>query len=345
MHCAEWREPFRCISNRVVRLNRSMGRSFVTSIGTRQSTIWVHDARGDRQITSEGLSMLPSISPDGRKLYYLVRAGGTASYISGALWVADLESGRRQRLVSDFLMQSYNVTADGDSVVFVASDDSTRSPLWVAALDGSSTPRRIMRNDALRAFFTSGGEVIYTASEREGIFIYSMRTDGSGVRKIFQASTLDAVSPDGKWIAVQAATSAGSNAMIYPRDGRIADSCLRKLRSPAELRARSVAEPGELVAGWEVHLSRSSWNSLRGAASERRGISTDTAWRVALECGCRVAARRDSSAAGQSVRRARSGGLCLHAGDGSAEHLSRSGSVTILRGAAMRKFEAMGETR
>ena len=196
-----------------------MGRSFVTSIGTRQSTIWVHDARGDRQIASEGLSMLPSISPDGRKLYYLVRAGGTASYISGALWVADLESGRRQRLVSDFLMQSYNVTADGDSVVFVASDDSTRSPLWVAALDGSSTPRRIMRNDALRAFFTSGGEVIYTASERDGIFIYSMRTDGSRVRKIFQASTLDAVSPDGKWIAVQAATSAGSNAMIYPRAG------------------------------------------------------------------------------------------------------------------------------
>ena len=30
------------------------GRSFVTSVGASQSTLWVHDAKGDRQITSEG---------------------------------------------------------------------------------------------------------------------------------------------------------------------------------------------------------------------------------------------------------------------------------------------------
>ena len=51
------------------------GRSFVTSIGTSQSTLWFHDSRGDRQITSEGFALLPSISPDGKKLYYLLRAG------------------------------------------------------------------------------------------------------------------------------------------------------------------------------------------------------------------------------------------------------------------------------
>ena len=53
----------------------SDGRSFVTSIGASQSTVWVHDSHGDRQMTSEGYSFLPSISPDGRKLYYLVRTG------------------------------------------------------------------------------------------------------------------------------------------------------------------------------------------------------------------------------------------------------------------------------
>ena len=67
------------------------GRSFVTSIGTSQSTVWVHDSRGDRQITSEGFAFLPSISPDGKKLYYLVRAGGVRNWISGGLWVADLD--------------------------------------------------------------------------------------------------------------------------------------------------------------------------------------------------------------------------------------------------------------
>ena len=52
------------------------GRSFLTSIGTRQNTLWIHDARGDRQVTSEAYAFLPSFSADGKKLYYLVRAGG-----------------------------------------------------------------------------------------------------------------------------------------------------------------------------------------------------------------------------------------------------------------------------
>ncbi len=38
------------------------GRSFVTSVGASQSTLWVHDAKGDRQITSEGYAFLPSFS-------------------------------------------------------------------------------------------------------------------------------------------------------------------------------------------------------------------------------------------------------------------------------------------
>ena len=51
------------------------GRSFVTAIGASQSTLWFHDSRGDRQITSEGFAVFPSLSFDGKKLYYLLRAG------------------------------------------------------------------------------------------------------------------------------------------------------------------------------------------------------------------------------------------------------------------------------
>jgi eukaryotic-like serine/threonine-protein kinase len=60
------------------------GRSLVTSAGIRESTVWVHDARGDRQISGEGFATVPGLgmggekvcsifSPDGGKLYYLVR--------------------------------------------------------------------------------------------------------------------------------------------------------------------------------------------------------------------------------------------------------------------------------
>src|SRR5262249_39778972 len=108
------------------------GRSFVTSIGTNRSTVWLHDSRGDRQITAEGFGVLPSISPDSKKLYYLMRAAGLRHFIRGELWVADVVSGHRQRQLPDFLMQHYAISADGQRVVFVAADDKGRSPVWVA---------------------------------------------------------------------------------------------------------------------------------------------------------------------------------------------------------------------
>jgi len=72
------------------------GRSFVTSIGNRQSTAWIRDSRGDRQITSEGFAFFPTVSPDGKKVYYLVRTGGARNFITGGLWAADLDSTARR---------------------------------------------------------------------------------------------------------------------------------------------------------------------------------------------------------------------------------------------------------
>src|SRR5512138_1973057 len=101
----------------------------------------------DRQITSEGYGLVPAISPDGMKLYYLVRGGGAHDVVSGELWVADLESGQRQRLLPDFLMQHYAISSDGQRIVFVVADDTGHSPVWVAALDGRSAPRRVTTQD------------------------------------------------------------------------------------------------------------------------------------------------------------------------------------------------------
>ena len=42
------------------------GRSIVTSIGIVEGTVWVHDEKGDRQISSEGYAEAPSLSADGR---------------------------------------------------------------------------------------------------------------------------------------------------------------------------------------------------------------------------------------------------------------------------------------
>jgi Tol biopolymer transport system component/DNA-binding winged helix-turn-helix (wHTH) protein len=200
------------------------GRSFVTSIGARQSTVWVHDSRGERQITSEGHSLLPSFSPDGKKLYYLLRAGGARHFVSGELWAADLESGQRQRLLPDFLIQHYAISGDGRRVVFVVSDDTGRSPVWLAALDGRSAPRRVTTNEyASEAYFAGGGYMVFWGEENGADFIYRLKEDGSELKRVARvtgAGSTFSASPDGEWVVIPGSTDEMElAAMVYPVAG------------------------------------------------------------------------------------------------------------------------------
>ena len=188
------------------------GRSFVTSIGTSQSTLWIHDARGDRQITSEGFALLPSISADGKKIYYLRRAGGR-SIVNGELWVADLESGQRERLLPDFLMRHYSISVDGQRLVFVASEESGKNPVWLAPLDRRSAPRRLTDKDARKAFFGPDGDVLFLGFEKETNVVYRVKADGNPSSAALPAVAYQGqqvrlaeyglhVSPNGRWIVV-----------------------------------------------------------------------------------------------------------------------------------------------
>jgi hypothetical protein len=180
------------------------GRWFVTSIGTRQSTIWVRDAKGERQITAEGYGMLPAFSPDGGKLYYLIREGGARSYISGGLWVTDLATGERRRLLPEFLIQTYGLSPDGSKVVFVAANDSARAPVWLASLDGRSPPRRVLPDGARpqRVFFGSPGELIVAIQRANEGFVVRLPEQGGEPQSIPVASPyVEGVSPDGRWVA------------------------------------------------------------------------------------------------------------------------------------------------
>ena len=193
------------------------GRSFVTSIGTSQSTLWVHDSSGDRQITSEGYSYWPSIAPDSKRLYYLVRTGGTESFIKGGLWVTNLETGQRQRLLPDFQMQRYNISPDGQRVVFTAVDENGHTPVWLASLNGQTQPRKLTAMDCWEAYFGAPGEVVFEGSENGTPFIFRVKEDGKALEKIIQTPFLVAqgVSPDGRWVPAQDSSAWGA-LVLYP---------------------------------------------------------------------------------------------------------------------------------
>jgi Tol biopolymer transport system component/predicted Ser/Thr protein kinase len=196
------------------------GRSFVTSIGTSQSTVWIHDSHGDRQITSEGYSYWPSISPDSKKLYYLVRTSGPQNYIKGGLWAADLESGQRQRLLPDFQMQRYTISPDGQRVVFSAVDEEGHSPVWLASLNGRTPPRRLATMDSWDAYFGAPGDVVFEGDEKGTPYIYRIKEDGSELQKMVPTPFLisQSVSPDERWVPAQDSSAWGA-LVLYPAGG------------------------------------------------------------------------------------------------------------------------------
>jgi Tol biopolymer transport system component len=228
------------------------GRSFVTSVGTSQSTLWVHDARGDRQITSEGYGFMPSLSADGKKLYYLVRSYGLRSWNQGRLWVADLGTGQRQPLLHEFQIVHYSISSDGHWVAFVAVDEQGRNPLWLAALNGQHPPRQLSTIDALAAFFGAPGEVLFTG--QKDFNGYRVKDDGSELQKIITTPFLPlAVSPDGQWMAVQDPTAWGA-LIVYPVRGgsprRLCDLCAPPWGS----------EPPKFYFAWAPNSEYAYWN-------------------------------------------------------------------------------------
>jgi serine/threonine protein kinase/Tol biopolymer transport system component len=195
------------------------GRSFVTSVGESRSTIWLRDGRGERQLTSQGYAFLPSLSPDNRRAFYLQRARASRRFVSGELWSADVETGRRDRLLPDFLMEHYAISPDGKRVVFVSIDEQGRSGIWVAPIDGGAAPRRLASFDSvMRALFDpKGGGVFFVGGERGAPFLYRIDEDGSGLQKILPThiSFIYDVSPDGSAFGLWE----GESVVVYPAAG------------------------------------------------------------------------------------------------------------------------------
>ena len=109
------------------------GRTLVTSAGIRESTVWLHDSQGDRQISGEGFASVPGLgftdggvrsvfSPDGKRLFYLVRNQASRAFRSGELWMPDLATGRTEAVLPGVSMTDFDIAPDGARVAFAALD-------------------------------------------------------------------------------------------------------------------------------------------------------------------------------------------------------------------------------
>ena len=182
------------------------GRSFVTAVAVENNSLWVHDGKGDRQVSLEGNGNNPKFTPDGKKLCFLtvMKAPNQFAWYRnpGELQVADLESGRTEPLVPGLPVLDYDISADGRLVVMSIADDGGKQRLWVMPFDRSSPPVQIPNVEGASPKFGEGSDIFFRHLEGKSVFIYRTHADGSGLRKALPAPVFlfNAISPDGRWI-------------------------------------------------------------------------------------------------------------------------------------------------
>jgi Tol biopolymer transport system component len=186
----------------------SDGKSFITSVGTTDSSIWLHDTKGDQQLTTEGDTFRTTFSSDGRRLYYLKssRPSGQAE-----LWDMDLASGQSESLLPGYGVEvglapkNYAISGDGKRIVFGTRDEKWISHLLLAPAGRRTSPQRLdSPGNEDSPLFLPNGDLIYRANRDGKNYLYSKKQDGTGEKKIMEEPILEfeALSPDGKWAIV-----------------------------------------------------------------------------------------------------------------------------------------------
>jgi DNA-binding winged helix-turn-helix (wHTH) protein/Tol biopolymer transport system component len=194
------------------------GRSLITSIGIQQTAVWIHDARGDRQLSSEGyvpsawttglFGAIPTFSRDGKLLFYLKSESRESA---AELWRTHLESDKSEKVLPGFSMREYDVSSDGREVVFSTLPSGKPSQLWLAPLDRSSPPQLIAAAGEDSPHFGPDGQILFRLSEDNTHYLAQMNRNGSGRSKVvpYPIGNIQYISPDRRWITAIMITPGG----------------------------------------------------------------------------------------------------------------------------------------
>jgi serine/threonine protein kinase len=182
------------------------GKSLITSVGTGEKTVWIHEKNGDRQLSSEGSAFDTTFSGDGSRLYYLKSGVGRGA---SELWRTELTTGQSEQVLPGYDVEvnsegkDYALSRDGKRIAFVRKDEKGISHLWIAPTDRRSSPQQLDSSDNEDSpYFLPNGDLIFRAS-RNGInYLFTRKQDGSGEKRLLDQPILDllSISPDGQWV-------------------------------------------------------------------------------------------------------------------------------------------------
>jgi DNA-binding winged helix-turn-helix (wHTH) protein/Tol biopolymer transport system component len=184
------------------------GRSIITSIGEHQSSIWIHDAAGERSLSSEGEIVAylspPSFAADDKILFYLLRHQADAY---PELWRLTLDTGKAEAVFPGTSMDAYDVSPDGKQVVYTTVGRDGKSQLWLAPIDRSSPARQIGHSGETSPHFGPQGQILFRLTEGNVNYLEGMNQDGSGRSKVLPYPIIEVqgISPGRRWLMAIAA--------------------------------------------------------------------------------------------------------------------------------------------
>src|SRR5260370_21446197 len=95
------------------------------------------------------------------------------------LWTADVQTFKRERLLPGFSISRYDISADGNRIVFSGTDDHGQHGNWLAWLDGRYTPKLISTSQDENTFhFGPPGELVFRLIKGSTLYAYLMKEDG-----------------------------------------------------------------------------------------------------------------------------------------------------------------------
>jgi len=191
------------------------GKSLVASVGVRLSSVWTHEATGDHAVSQEGSAWAPKLSPDGKRLYYLLRKNSSSDV--SELWRRDLLSGKSDPLLTGQRITDYDISRDEARVAFtVHLQDESR--IFLAAADRSSPPRLVVRGGDQVSF--GAGQLLFRQVGGRANYLARVQEDGSGLTRLRETrvSEIGGVSPDGEWATLTSVESGYGTFAVAVRD-------------------------------------------------------------------------------------------------------------------------------
>jgi serine/threonine protein kinase/Tol biopolymer transport system component len=192
----------------------SDGHSFISSVGSDERSVWVHDAQGDRQVSFEGYAYEPTFAADGGRLFYLVTQSSSDIDRGGELRSSDLRSGEISKALPGITIRFFDVSPDGKQVAYESLDRNEKPHLWLASLEHRFAPREIGAGPGNGfPLFAPSGRIYFIFSDGNANYLYRVNGDGSQREKVLPEPIINIydVSPDERFVAVRRAVQGEDN--------------------------------------------------------------------------------------------------------------------------------------